>query len=113
MFSRWATPKNAQRTLRQSKLVYFSNSCRFASSSFSATSPSYGVANVADVKIACRDVAGPTTRLAIIAKAGTRYETAPGLSAGLAMFAFKVGAFERPFCLPPFKENLCHKANIL
>ena len=43
------------------------------------------------VKVASRDVAGPTTKLAVVAKAGTRYQSAPGLTSGLEQFAFKVG----------------------
>jgi ubiquinol-cytochrome c reductase core subunit 2 len=42
------------------------------------------------VKFASRDLAGPTTTLALVAKAGTRYETLPGLTEGLANFAFRV-----------------------
>lgn len=42
------------------------------------------------VKVASRDVAGPTTRLAVVAKAGSRYQPAPGLTTGLEQFAFKV-----------------------
>jgi ubiquinol-cytochrome c reductase core subunit 2 len=42
------------------------------------------------IKVASRDFAGPTTKLAIIAKAGTRYQPLPGLTSGLEQFAFKV-----------------------
>ncbi|KAG9662408.1 hypothetical protein KCU76_g6787, partial [Aureobasidium melanogenum] len=44
------------------------------------------------VKFASRDMAGPMTKLAIVSKAGTRYEPLPGLSLGLQSFAFKVCA---------------------
>jgi len=54
------------------------------------TSFSYESSDVAGIKVASRDVAGPTTKLAVIAKAGTRYETVPGLTNGLEQFAFKV-----------------------
>jgi hypothetical protein len=47
--------------------------------------------DVGGVKVASRDVAGPTTKLAVVAKAGTRYQSAPGLTSGLEQFAFKVG----------------------
>lgn len=40
--------------------------------------------------MASRDIAGPTTRLAVVAKAGSRYQPAPGLTTGLEQFAFKV-----------------------
>ncbi len=46
--------------------------------------------DVAGVKVVSRDAQGPATKLAIVAKAGTRYQPAPGLTAGLEGFAFKV-----------------------
>lgn len=55
-----------------------------------STSFSYDTADVGGVKVASRDVAGPTTKLAVVAKAGTRYQSAPGLTSGLEQFAFKV-----------------------
>jgi ubiquinol-cytochrome c reductase core subunit 2 len=48
---------------------------------------------VGGVKVASRDVAGPTTKLAVVAKAGTRYQSLPGLTSGLEQFAFKVRIF--------------------
>lgn len=42
------------------------------------------------VKYASRDFAGPTTTLALVAKAGTRFQPLPGLTEGLANFAFRV-----------------------
>ncbi|KAK3303992.1 ubiquinol-cytochrome C reductase complex CORE protein 2 precursor [Chaetomium strumarium] len=50
---------------------------------------SYEPTTIAGVKVASRDDNGPTTRLAIVAKAGTRYEPAPGLTVGLEEYAFK------------------------
>jgi ubiquinol-cytochrome c reductase core subunit 2 len=44
----------------------------------------------AGVKVATRDIAGPTTTLALVAKAGTRYQTLPGVADALEKFAFKV-----------------------
>ncbi|CAK7566586.1 MAG: ubiquinol-cytochrome c reductase core subunit 1 [Sporothrix epigloea] len=41
------------------------------------------------VTVVSKDAQGPTTKLAIVAKAGTRYQPAPGLTAGLEEFAFK------------------------
>ena len=63
-----------------------------ASSASSATPSSfdYETSDVAGVKVASRDSHGPTTRLAVVAKAGTRYEPGPGLTTGLEEFAFKV-----------------------
>ncbi|KAI1435594.1 ubiquinol-cytochrome C reductase complex CORE protein 2 precursor [Xylaria sp. CBS 124048] len=54
-----------------------------------APSLAYETTDVAGVKVAARDTHGPTTKLAIVAKAGTRYEPAPGLTVGLEEFAFK------------------------
>ena len=45
------------------------------------------------VKFASRDLPGPTTTLAVVAKAGTRYQPLPGFSDALEKFAFKVGNF--------------------
>lgn len=41
------------------------------------------------LKVASRDAHGPTTKLAVVAKAGTRYQPLPGLTVGLEEFAFK------------------------
>lgn len=41
------------------------------------------------VKIATREIAGPTTTLTVVAKAGSRYQPLPGFSESLAKFAFK------------------------
>ncbi|KAL2116327.1 hypothetical protein VTJ04DRAFT_8494 [Mycothermus thermophilus] len=56
-----------------------------------AASPktSYEPTTIAGVKVAARDDNGPTTRLAVVAKAGTRYELLPGLTVGLEEYAFK------------------------
>ncbi|KAL2265165.1 hypothetical protein VTJ83DRAFT_6265 [Remersonia thermophila] len=50
---------------------------------------SFEPTTIAGVKVASRDDNGPTTRLAVVAKAGTRYEPLPGLTVGLEEFAFK------------------------
>ncbi|OJJ44865.1 hypothetical protein ASPZODRAFT_134264 [Penicilliopsis zonata CBS 506.65] len=57
----------------------------------SAASPGfqYDVSEAAGVKVAHREVAGPTTTLALVAKAGARYQPFPGLSDALEYFAFK------------------------
>jgi ubiquinol-cytochrome c reductase core subunit 2 len=49
----------------------------------------YEKSDAAGIKVAARDTHGPTTKLAIVAKAGTRYEPLPGLTVGLEEFAFK------------------------
>ncbi|KAG8526295.1 uncharacterized protein KY384_000288 [Bacidia gigantensis] len=49
----------------------------------------YETGEAAGVKIASRDLPGPTTHLAVVAKAGTRFQPLPGYSDGLEKFAFK------------------------
>ena len=49
----------------------------------------YETGDVTGVKIASRDLPGPTTHLAVVAKAGTRFQPLPGFSTGLEKFAFK------------------------
>lgn len=50
----------------------------------------YQAGEASGVKFASRDFAGPTTTLALVAKAGTRFQPLPGLTEGLANFAFRV-----------------------
>lgn len=56
-----------------------------------ATGFEYEAGEAHGVKIATRDVAGPTTTLTVVAKAGSRYQPLPGFSDSLSKFAFKVG----------------------
>lgn len=62
--------------------------CRALASAASG-SFTYETGDAAGVKFASRDIPGPTTHLAVVAKAGTRYEPLPGFSEGLDKFAFK------------------------
>lgn len=55
------------------------------------TSFNYQSGDSNGLKVASRDVHGPTTKLAVVAKAGTRYQPLPGLTNALEQFAFKVG----------------------
>ena len=50
----------------------------------------YETGDAKGVKFASRDLPGPTTHLAVVAKAGTRYQPLPGFSEGLEKFSFKV-----------------------
>lgn len=89
MFSRTALSRGAQlATCRQasSKLAQRRG---YAAVSSAPDTHTYETTDVGGVKIAARDSHGPTTKLAIVAKAGTRYQPAPGLTAGLEEFAFK------------------------
>ncbi|PMD56492.1 putative cytochrome b-c1 complex subunit 2 [Hyaloscypha bicolor E] len=89
MISRSAIGGNAQLALRRQCCVKPANRRSLAAAVSGSTSFSYDTADVGGVKVASRDVAGPTTKLAVVAKAGTRYQSAPGLISGLEQFAFK------------------------
>ena len=90
MISRSAIGRNAQLALRRQCCAQPANKRGLAVSVSGSTSFSYDTADVGGVKVASRDVAGPTTKLAVIAKAGTRYQSLPAQTAGLEQFAFKV-----------------------
>lgn len=55
------------------------------------------VSDVGGVKVAGLENAGPaaTSSITVVVKAGSRYETQPGLAHVLKSFAFKVGLAER------------------
>ncbi|KAL8856433.1 MAG: hypothetical protein Q9178_007003 [Gyalolechia marmorata] len=50
---------------------------------------SYETGEVNGIKFASRDIPGPTTQLALVARAGTRFQVLPGFAEGLEKFAFK------------------------
>lgn len=58
-----------------------------------ATTPGlqYEVSDSAGVKVANRETGGPTGTLALVAKAGSRYQPFPGFADALEQFAFQVG----------------------
>ncbi|KAL2066241.1 hypothetical protein VTL71DRAFT_2312 [Oculimacula yallundae] len=89
MISRSAIGPKAQLALRRQCCAQPTNRRGLAASISGSTSFSYETADVNGVKVASRDVAGPTTKLAVVAKAGTRYQSLPGLTCGLEQFAFK------------------------
>jgi hypothetical protein len=89
MISRSAIRRNVQLAIR-GQVAQPSNRRTFAAAATGATSFSYETADIKGVKVASRDVAGRTTKLAVVAKAGTRYQPLPGLTVGLEQFAFKV-----------------------
>lgn len=97
MFTRKALSRSAQLAARQqgcSKFAqrrgYAAPAAAAAASSATPSSFAFETSDVAGVKVASRDFHGPTTRLAVVAKAGTRYEPGPGVTTGLEEFAFKV-----------------------
>ena len=49
------------------------------------------VVDSAGVKVAAADNGEPTTAVTVLVKAGSRYETKPGVAHALKNFAFKVG----------------------
>ncbi|KAI0602306.1 LuxS/MPP-like metallohydrolase [Biscogniauxia sp. FL1348] len=95
MFSRKALSRGTQiAALRQTCQRQLAQRRGYAAAAAAAPSsaPSsftYDTADVSGIKVATRDSHGPTTKLAVVAKAGTRYQPAPGLTIGLEEFAFK------------------------
>ena len=87
MFSRSTACRGAQRAARQqaARQTQRRGLAAPASGSFQ-----YQTGEAKGVKYASRDFAGPTTTLALVAKAGTRFQPLPGLTEGLANFAFRV-----------------------
>ena len=88
MISRCSVGRNTPSALKRQCNVQRSqrrNLAAAASGSFQ-----YQTGDAAGVKFASRDLSGPTTTLAVVAKAGTRYQMLPGLADALEKFAFKV-----------------------
>lgn len=86
MISKTALARSAQFSGRQLRQAGASQTRAFASP---AVAGSFDTTEVNGVKIAARNSHGPTTKLAVVAKAGTRYQPLPGLATGLETFAFK------------------------
>jgi hypothetical protein len=87
MLSRSTACRGAQRAARQQSL---SQPHRRGLAAPASGSFQYQTGEAKGVKFASRDFAGPTTTLALVAKAGTRFQPLPGLTEGLANFAFRV-----------------------
>ncbi|KAF1353315.1 ubiquinol-cytochrome C reductase complex core protein-like protein 2 [Delphinella strobiligena] len=85
MLSRSSIGRTAQRTIRQQ----WQPANRRGLAAPASGSFQYESGEAKGVKFASRDLPGPTTNLAIVAKAGTRYESLPGLTLGLRGFAYK------------------------
>ncbi|RAL07306.1 ubiquinol--cytochrome-c reductase subunit 2 [Aspergillus homomorphus CBS 101889] len=88
MLSRSTISRNAPRALQKQCSAAGATSHRGMAS---AATPGlqYDVTESAGVKVANREVTGPTGTLALVAKAGTRYQPFPGFSDALEQFAFK------------------------
>ncbi|KAH9893731.1 LuxS/MPP-like metallohydrolase [Xylariomycetidae sp. FL2044] len=89
MFSRTALSRGAQLSARRQCSSQLAQRRGYAAASSAPSSLAYETSDVSGVKVATRDSHGPTTKLAVVAKGGTRYLTQPGLTAGLEEFAFK------------------------
>lgn len=87
MLSRTTACRGAQRAARQQPVARCQRRGLAAPASGSFQ---YQAGEAKGVKYASRDFAGPTTTLALVAKAGTRFQPLPGLTEGLANFAFRV-----------------------
>lgn len=92
MISRSALSRGSQQALRRAGAAKTVQRGFAAAASEKA---SYEPTTIAGLKVASRDDHGPVTRLAVVAKAGTRYEPLPGLTVGLEEFAFKARLLEQ------------------
>ncbi|KAB8072847.1 Metalloenzyme, LuxS/M16 peptidase-like protein [Aspergillus leporis] len=88
MLSRSTFSRNAPRALQKQCSAAGVNSRRGMASA-APTGLQYDVTEAAGLKLANREVAGPTATLALVAKAGPRYQPFPGFSEALEQFAFK------------------------
>lgn len=89
MLSRTAL-RSTQRAARRSWQQQNRGLAAPASGSFT-----YESGDAQGIKFASRDIPGPVSSLAVVAKAGTRYQGLPGLTEALEQFAFKVGDTRR------------------
>ncbi|OIW27979.1 LuxS/MPP-like metallohydrolase [Coniochaeta ligniaria NRRL 30616] len=89
MISRSTVTRGCQLALRGQSCAQTAQRRSFAAAAAIGTPGSFEPTEIAGLKVASKDAGGPTTRLAIVAKAGTRYQPLPGLTVGLEEFAFK------------------------
>lgn len=91
MIARASLGRNAQRAILRTQCQCQSQpSNRRGLAAAASGSFTYETGEAAGVKFGSRDLPGPTTHVAVVAKAGTRYQPAPGFTDGLEKFAFKV-----------------------
>jgi ubiquinol-cytochrome c reductase core subunit 2 len=90
MISRSALIRGSRLALHRQGNARFALRRGFAAAA-SSSPASYEPTDIAGIKVAAKDSPGPTTKLAVVAKAGTRYQSSPGLTVGLEEFAFKAG----------------------
>ncbi|TPX10582.1 uncharacterized protein E0L32_008468 [Thyridium curvatum] len=89
MISRSAVTRGTQLALRRQGCAFAQRRGYAAAAAIGSESGSYEPTDIAGIKVAHKDAHGPTTKLAVVAKAGTRYQPLPGLTIGLEEFAFK------------------------
>ena len=92
MISRTSLGRSAQVCLRRQCHAPATNRRGLAAAA--SGSFAYETGDASGVKFASRDLPGPTTTLAVVVRAGTRYQPLPGYTEGLEKFAFKVGPLE-------------------
>jgi len=93
MLSRSTFGRQTQRALRAS----WQQQSRRGLAAPASGSFSYETGDAQGIKFASRDIPGPVSTLAIVAKAGTRYAPVPGLTEALERFAFKVRGETREY----------------
>lgn len=90
MIGRSALTRGAQLALRRQDGAKLAQRRAYAATAGASTeTASFESTEINSIKVASRDPRSPTTRLTVVAKAGTRYQPMPGLSVGLEEFAFK------------------------
>ncbi|KKY16218.1 putative ubiquinol-cytochrome c reductase complex core protein 2 [Phaeomoniella chlamydospora] len=87
MLSRSVLAQPSVRALRQAQSA--SQVSRRGLAAAASGSFGYETGEAQGIKYASRDTPAPTATLAVVAKAGTRYQPLPGLADGLEKFAFK------------------------
>lgn len=85
MLSRSSFGRTAQRALRT-----HTASSRRAFASAASPALQYETSEASGIKVANRELEGPTSTLALVAKAGSRYQPFPGYADVLERFAFQV-----------------------
>lgn len=93
MLSRLSIRAAAPRTLLKQKSGVVAAVPRSGMATATTPGLQYEVSDSAGVKVANRETGGPTGTLALVAKAGSRYQPFPGFADALEQFAFQVGLF--------------------
>lgn len=90
MIGRSALTRGAKLALRRQDCARLAQRRAYAAAAGASTeTASFESTDINGIKVASRDPRSPTARIAVVAKAGTRYQPLPGLAVGLEEFAFK------------------------